>query len=291
MPPGDLRMALAALCGDDESGRTWADVLQYRFDSDGALGDHAIGNLLIAGLWERLGDPVAGLDMVGAAARGRGPGAADGLGAVGDRGRRDRRSTPTRPDEISEVRGQAKVAKTTGRGERGPAQPDRSAGLPGVGARWCSTRTGSCSDPARGSPRSSRTCWCPELAAAIHDTAARRHPDPQPRARPRRPPGSPRPGTSSCWPSTPRTCGSTSCWPTAGSPRPTGPGDCSAWADSRRAPAGGSPIWPPGTGRPRHDVDRSRLAVARASEIDGRIVKQVCDSGRATHVDGTVPGR
>jgi hypothetical protein len=39
-------------------------VLQYRFDSAGPLGDHAIGNLLIAGLWERLGDPVAGLDMV-----------------------------------------------------------------------------------------------------------------------------------------------------------------------------------------------------------------------------------
>ncbi|HLL62395.1 MAG TPA: 2-phospho-L-lactate transferase CofD family protein, partial [Propionibacteriaceae bacterium] len=64
LPPGDLRMALAALCGDDESGRTWADVLQYRFAGDGALSGHAIGNLLIAGLWERLGDPVAGLDMV-----------------------------------------------------------------------------------------------------------------------------------------------------------------------------------------------------------------------------------
>ena len=57
-------MALAALCGDDESGRTWADVLQYRFSSTGPLDDHAIGNLLIVGLWERLGDPVAGLDMV-----------------------------------------------------------------------------------------------------------------------------------------------------------------------------------------------------------------------------------
>jgi 2-phospho-L-lactate transferase/gluconeogenesis factor (CofD/UPF0052 family) len=54
-------MALAALCGDDESGRTWADVLQYRFRSTGPLDDHAIGNLLIAGIWERLGDPVAGL--------------------------------------------------------------------------------------------------------------------------------------------------------------------------------------------------------------------------------------
>ena len=28
LPPGDLRMALAALCGDDEAGRAWACVLQ-----------------------------------------------------------------------------------------------------------------------------------------------------------------------------------------------------------------------------------------------------------------------
>ena len=33
LPPGDLRMALAALCSDDEWGRGWADVLQYRFTS------------------------------------------------------------------------------------------------------------------------------------------------------------------------------------------------------------------------------------------------------------------
>src|SRR5690625_2708302 len=37
MPPGDLRMALAALCGDDDWGRTWARVLQHRFDSEGEL--------------------------------------------------------------------------------------------------------------------------------------------------------------------------------------------------------------------------------------------------------------
>ena len=37
LPPGDLRMALAALCGDDEWGRTWSDVLQHRFRSDGEL--------------------------------------------------------------------------------------------------------------------------------------------------------------------------------------------------------------------------------------------------------------
>ena len=36
-PPGDLRMALAALCADDEWGRTWADIMQHRFVSDGPL--------------------------------------------------------------------------------------------------------------------------------------------------------------------------------------------------------------------------------------------------------------
>jgi uncharacterized cofD-like protein len=65
LPPGDLRMALAALCGDDEWGRTWADVLQYRFSSAGALHDHAVGNLLIVAIWELLGQHVEGLDLVG----------------------------------------------------------------------------------------------------------------------------------------------------------------------------------------------------------------------------------
>ncbi|HJE51839.1 MAG TPA: 2-phospho-L-lactate transferase CofD family protein, partial [Tessaracoccus flavescens] len=35
LPPGDLRMALAALCSDDHVGRTWASVLQSRFGGDG----------------------------------------------------------------------------------------------------------------------------------------------------------------------------------------------------------------------------------------------------------------
>ena len=65
LPPGDLRMALAALCADDEEGMTWADVLQARFRGNGPLAGHAIGNLLIAGLWQQLGDEVAALDMVG----------------------------------------------------------------------------------------------------------------------------------------------------------------------------------------------------------------------------------
>ncbi len=65
LPPGDLRMALAALCEDGEWGSTWRDVLQHRFSSGGELHQHAVGNLLIVALWELLGDTVEGLDWVG----------------------------------------------------------------------------------------------------------------------------------------------------------------------------------------------------------------------------------
>ncbi|MPY10940.1 uridine diphosphate-N-acetylglucosamine-binding protein YvcK [Arthrobacter bussei] len=77
LPPGDLRMALAALCDDTDWGRTWRDVMQHRFTSrpgvEGSLDHHAMGNLLIVTLWELLGDPVAGLQWAGAllGARGR----------------------------------------------------------------------------------------------------------------------------------------------------------------------------------------------------------------------------
>ena len=65
-PPGDLRMALAALCADDEWGNSWAQIMQYRFTSDGPLNEHAIGNLLLAALWDSGEDAVTGLDRVGA---------------------------------------------------------------------------------------------------------------------------------------------------------------------------------------------------------------------------------
>jgi uncharacterized cofD-like protein len=65
LPPGDLRMALAALCGDDDWGTTWSRVVQHRFGGTSELSGHAVGNLLIVALWELLGDAVAGLDWVG----------------------------------------------------------------------------------------------------------------------------------------------------------------------------------------------------------------------------------
>ena len=65
LPPGDLRMALAALCSEDEWGRNWADILQYRFTSNGPMNGHALGNLLLTALWDRDADPVAGIAQVG----------------------------------------------------------------------------------------------------------------------------------------------------------------------------------------------------------------------------------
>src|SRR5450432_121749 len=72
LPPGDLRKALAALCGDDPWGRIWAEVVQFRFDSDGELNNHALGNLLIVGISELLGDEVAALELVGRLLRAHG---------------------------------------------------------------------------------------------------------------------------------------------------------------------------------------------------------------------------
>lgn len=113
LPPGDLRMALAALCGDGEWGQTWARVLQHRFAGEGEMRGHVVGNLLIVGLWELLGDPVQALDWVGRL-----------LGASGrvlpmaltpmDIRAEVRGLDPTDPDALTTVRGQAEVATTEG---------------------------------------------------------------------------------------------------------------------------------------------------------------------------------
>jgi uncharacterized cofD-like protein len=64
LPPGDLRMALAALCEDSEWGSIWGDVIQHRFATEGELDGHALGNLLIVALWQILEDPIEGLDQM-----------------------------------------------------------------------------------------------------------------------------------------------------------------------------------------------------------------------------------
>lgn len=66
LPPGDLRMALAALCGDDMWGRTWSRVIQHRFGGDGDLAGHSLGNLMMTALWQEADDPVIGLTWMAA---------------------------------------------------------------------------------------------------------------------------------------------------------------------------------------------------------------------------------
>jgi uncharacterized cofD-like protein len=114
LPPGDLRMALAALCDDTVWGHQWRDVLQHRFAGEGQLGGHAVGNLLIVSLWDLLGDTVGGLDLVGRLLNAQGrvlPMAAVPLTIEASVMGAD----PGQPLEITTVRGQAEVATTAGR--------------------------------------------------------------------------------------------------------------------------------------------------------------------------------
>lgn len=114
VPPGDLRMALAALCGDDTWGRTWSRVIQHRFSGDGDLAGHSIGNLLITALWEETGDIVTGLDWIAALLGAHGrvlPVATRPLHVVADVAGMD----PRDPAQTERVEGQVQVATTPGR--------------------------------------------------------------------------------------------------------------------------------------------------------------------------------
>ena len=117
LPPGDLRMALAALCGDDSWGTTWSKVVQHRFAGTGDLGGHAVGNLLIVALWELLGDEIEALDWVARLLGAHGrvlPMASVPLDLVAEVEGVDP-SDPNYPHEIRTVRGQVACATTTGR--------------------------------------------------------------------------------------------------------------------------------------------------------------------------------
>ena len=203
LPPGDLRMALAALCGDDQVGQRWASVLQSRFSGDGPLSGHAIGNLLIAGLWQQLDDPVAGLDMVGELLRTRGrvlPMSSVPLQIEADVLGLD----PLAPDELCTLAGQATVAKTRATvqsvrliPENPPAHPEAVAAVRQADAIVMG--------PGSWFTSVIPHLLVPELREAILSILL-------PLMKlmgllPR--------GTSSCWRSTRRPCASTSCWPTS----------------------------------------------------------------------------
>jgi uncharacterized cofD-like protein len=179
LPPGDLRMALAALCGDDEWGTTWSRVVQHRFAAgfpsaadSGELAGHTVGNLLIVALWDLLGDTVAGLDWVGRLLGTGGrvlPMAAVPLDIVAEVVGVD----PDFPDEVSIVRGQAACAVTPGEVRSisllpadPPAVPEAVRAV--LDADWVIFGPGSWFTSVL--PH----LMVPKLAAALHATSARR---------------------------------------------------------------------------------------------------------------------
>jgi len=115
MPPGDLRRCLVALADDD----LWPAAFEHRF-SAGELEGHPLGNLVLAGLDETLGDPVAAID---AAAR-----LLDAVGRV-----RPATAEPVvlKADVDGEsVEGQVAVMNVAGRIRRVELVPDDAAAHP-----------------------------------------------------------------------------------------------------------------------------------------------------------------
>ncbi|MFI7573249.1 uridine diphosphate-N-acetylglucosamine-binding protein YvcK [Micromonospora sp. NPDC049497] len=137
LPPGDLRQALVALAGDHPQTRRSAGLFQHRFvepavngrgATDGLTG-HAVGNLVLCGLMELLGDPVAALEHAGAMLGTVGRVLPMSCQPVGIEAR-VRGADPDRPDEVRTVTGQHQVAVTTGRVESLRLNPDAPTACP-----------------------------------------------------------------------------------------------------------------------------------------------------------------
>jgi uncharacterized cofD-like protein len=114
LPPGDLRMALAALAGDEPQHRYWADLLQHRIGGSGALAGHPVGNLLLTGMFDRDRDAIGALATVGALLGTVGrvlPMSPGPLDLIAEADRFD----PEDPDRVREIRGQSSIAVTPGR--------------------------------------------------------------------------------------------------------------------------------------------------------------------------------
>jgi len=116
LPPGDLRQALVALAAEDPASHRTAALFQHRFSPRGPadpLAGHAVGNLVLCGLMEQLGDPVAALDQAAAMVRAGGrvlPMSAEPVAIEA----RVRGADRARPDAVVTVRGQHEVAASRG---------------------------------------------------------------------------------------------------------------------------------------------------------------------------------
>jgi uncharacterized cofD-like protein len=122
LPPGDLRKCLVALAAPDSR---WAAAFEHRFRA-GELDGHPLGNLVLAGLGETLGDPVAAIDE-----------AARLLGAVGQVRPATAEPVVLKADvDGASVEGQVAVMTVAGRIHRvelvprdAPADPDAVAAI------------------------------------------------------------------------------------------------------------------------------------------------------------------
>lgn len=130
LPPGDLRMALAALCEDTTWGHQWSAVLQHRFRGQSELGGHALGNLLITALWDLIPEQqVRGLDLVGRLLNTRGRVLPMSLTPL------DIEASVQMPDDLGDahlitVRGQSRVASHPGKVESVRLLPEAPSACP-----------------------------------------------------------------------------------------------------------------------------------------------------------------
>jgi uncharacterized cofD-like protein len=115
LPPGDLRMALAALAGEEARTQQVAALLQHRLGGTGVLAGHSVGNLVLTGLTElHGGDTVRALDELGALVGATGrvlPMADVPLDLVA----RVDTFDPDDPVRTRTIRGQVAIAATPGR--------------------------------------------------------------------------------------------------------------------------------------------------------------------------------
>lgn len=112
LPPGDLRMALTALAAGEGDAELLGRTFQHRFGGEGALTGHPVGNIVLVGLMQVLGDPVAALDAAGRLLGARGrvlPMSCQPLDLIADVTGLDED-----PDAVRQIRGQVAVAATPG---------------------------------------------------------------------------------------------------------------------------------------------------------------------------------
>jgi len=163
LPPGDLRMALAALAGDGARGRELAALLQHRLGGTGALAGHPVGNLMLTGLTEMYGgDTTRALDQI-----------AELLDCCGrvlpmadvplDLVARVETVDPDDPERSRTIRGQVAIAATPGHVREIVLSPADPPVHPAVLER-SPRRTSSPSDRDPGTPLSCHTFSCPGCA-------------------------------------------------------------------------------------------------------------------------------